>query len=203
VGQILPTSAFNRAYGSRIGNFGVLLNVRTAPGAVNESGVTAALRRIFAKTGGISPQSGVIFNAQGPQDAINVLSLALWIFAGVAALAGTITIAIVLSRDLASSTMDQSTLWALGLTHRQRVMARTPRVLLIVAAGTLLGVAGAIALSPLFPVGIARLADPDVGLHVDWLVVVVGASITAVAARIATGDRRSWKRCRGCLHHQR
>jgi hypothetical protein len=59
-------------------------------------------------------------------------------------------------------------------------MARTPRVLLIVGVGTLLGVSGAIALSPIFPVGIARLADPDVGLHVDWLVVVVGASITSV-----------------------
>jgi hypothetical protein len=180
VGEILNTPGFNRVYADRIGNFGVLLNIRTVHGPSDESSVTPALQRIFAKTGGISPQSGSIFNAQGAQDAINVLTLALWILAGVAALAGAVTLAIVLSRDLAASADDQSTLRALGLTRSERVLARVPRVLMIVAVGGLLAVAGAIALSPMFPVGIARLADPDVGVHVDWLVVLVGAVATSV-----------------------
>ena len=45
---------------------------------------------------------------------------------------------------------------------------------------------GAIAMSPLFPVGVAREADPHVGFHIDWVVVgpglvVVGAVVLAIA----------------------
>ena len=100
VGQILLTPGFNRAYVNRIGNFGVLLNIRTAHGPTDGPAVTKALQPIFAKSGGISPQTGTIFDAQGAQKAIDVLTLALWILAGVAAVAGTITVAIVFTRDL-------------------------------------------------------------------------------------------------------
>ena len=55
-GIIVLTPAFNRAYLDRIGNFGVLLDVRTVHGASDVPGVTAAVRRIFQKNGGASPQ---------------------------------------------------------------------------------------------------------------------------------------------------
>ena len=127
VAQILLTPGFNRAYFNRIGNFGVLLNIRTADGAADGPAVTKALQPIFAKSGGISPQTGTIFDAQGAQKAIDVLTLALWILAGVAAVAGTITIAIVFARDLGRTGVDQATLRALGLTRRERMLASTPR----------------------------------------------------------------------------
>ena len=47
----------------------------------------------------------------------------------------------------------------------------------------------AVALSPLFPVGIGRIADPDVGVHLDPAVVVAGDGGHA--------DRRDGARRRG------
>ena len=40
----------------------------------------------------------------------------------------------------------------------------------------------AIAMSPLFPVGIGRVADPDIGVHADAQVLAVGAVVTLLAA---------------------
>ena len=60
------------------------------------------------------------------------------------------------------------------------MLASTPRALIVAGGGALLAVMGAIALSPVFPIGIARLADPDVGLHADWLVIGVGVAGVAV-----------------------
>ena len=50
--------------------------------------------------------------------------------------------------------------------------------------GAIAGAAVAVALSPLFPIGIGRIADPDVGWHLDAAVVVGGmlATVVCVAA---------------------
>jgi len=49
-------------------------------------------------------------DTQGAQSAINVLTLALWVFAGVAALAGVVAIGIVLTREISLVSVDQETL---------------------------------------------------------------------------------------------
>ena len=48
----------------------------------------------------------------------------LWIFAAVTALAGLVAIGIVLTRDIANVTVDQSTLRSLGATRAQRIAGR-------------------------------------------------------------------------------
>ena len=87
-GIVVLTPAFNRAYFDRIGNFGVVVDVRTRHGASDVPRVFAAARPIFATSGGLSVKGGPE-DTQGAQSAINVLTLALWVFAGVAALAGS------------------------------------------------------------------------------------------------------------------
>lgn len=176
-GIVVLTPAFNRAYVNRIGNLGVVVLVRTSRGAADVPSVAAAARRIFRTSGGVSAQA---VTSLGAQDAIDVLTLALWIFAGVAALAGIVTIGIVLTREISVVSGDQATLRALGVTRSQRVLTSGPRVLLIAASGTLVAVLGAVAASPLLPIGVARRADPDVGLHFDW--VILGLGIVAVVA---------------------
>ena len=47
--------------------------------------------------------------------------------------------------------------------------------------GTVLAVAGAVALSPLAPVGPVRRFDPDRGIQADWLVLGTGAALLAAA----------------------
>jgi ABC-type antimicrobial peptide transport system permease subunit len=178
---VVLTPAFNRAYFDRIGNFGVYVVVRTSHGTSDVRGVVAAARPIFAKSGGLSVQRGAQ-DTQSAQSAIDVLTLALWIFAGVAGLAGVVAIGIVLTQEISLASVDQETLHALGVTRSQRVSKSAPPALLIALGGGLLAVGGAAAASPLFPIGIARRADPAPGVHLDWVVVAVG--IIGIAATV-------------------
>ena len=45
---------------------------------------------------------------------------------------------------------------------------------------------GAVALSPLFPIGEARDIDPDVGVHADWVVLGIGLAVTLLVLVAAT-----------------
>ena len=48
----------------------------------------------------------------------------------------------------------------------------------------MLAVAGAVLLSPLFPIAVARRADPSIGIHADWLVLGLGAVTIAVVVLV-------------------
>jgi ABC-type antimicrobial peptide transport system permease subunit len=190
-GLFLLTPAFNRAFFGRIGNFGVALDVRTVHGASDVRSVTAAVQKIFRSSGGATPQ-GTSDATQGARNAISVLTLALWILAGVAALAGIVVLAIVLSREISRIGADQTTLRSLGLTRSQRALTSAPRALLIAGGGAVLAAIGAVSLSPLFPVGVARQADPSLGVHVDWVVVapgIVGVVVAVLAIAFVAAYR--------------
>jgi hypothetical protein len=192
-GVVVLTPAFDRAYRNRVAVFSSVLRIRVRHGAPDVPRAVAAARRIFGNDPFFEATDLTAEN-RGAHDAINVLTVALWIFAGVAAAAGAVTIAIVLTRDAAQVSDDQSTLRALGLTHRDRFAATLPRAAVIAFGGAVLATAGAIAASPLFPVGLARRADVDVGLHADWTVLAIGiaatvllvASVTTIAGFRAT-----------------
>jgi ABC-type lipoprotein release transport system permease subunit len=179
-GLTVATPAFYHEYVGRIGSFpGATLRVRTRNGLPDIAQIKTAALRIF----GTSPNfavTDVATEAGGAQDAIDVLTIALWILAGVVAAAGAVAIGIVLTREISSPTFDQETLRALGMTRSQQIAIRAPRAVLVAAGGALLATAGAAAASGLFPIGIARLAEPDPGLRTDWPVLALG--LAAVAA---------------------
>src|SRR5205085_4662340 len=89
----------------------------------------------------------------------------------------------VLSRDVSRPELDQPTLTALGLTRRQRIATLGLRVLLIVAGGVVIAVVVAIAASSMFPIGIARRAEPAPGIRVDSL--VLGTGLVCIAVFVA------------------
>jgi hypothetical protein len=105
----------------------------------------------------------------------------LWIVAGVSAAAGLVAIGIVVTRDVRGTDLDQLVLRTVGLTRAERMRVPLPRALLIAAAGAVLAAVGALVLSPRFPVGLARQADPDVGVHADWTVLVPGVAALGFA----------------------
>ncbi len=184
-GIVVLTPAFNRVYFDQIANFGVAVEIRTTHGASDVPGVVAAARPIFANSGGLSSQ-GAAEGTGGAQSAIDVLTLALWIFAGATALAGAVAIGIVLTREISPVPVDQETLRSLGVTRAQRVVMSGPQALLIAVGGGLLAVVGAVTASPFFPVGVARRADPDPGFHIDWLVLALGViAVATVVLAIA------------------
>jgi ABC-type antimicrobial peptide transport system permease subunit len=178
-GIVVATPAFTRAYSDQIGAFGMVLRVRARNGAADAPRVEAAARRIFGASPGFGVQPLAVEN-EGARNAVDVLTLALWIFAGVAALAGVVAIGIVLSREISLASAEQATLRALGLTRPQRVVMNGPQALFVAGGGALLAALGAVGASPLFPIGIARHAEPNLGVHADWVVLALG--ITVVAA---------------------
>jgi putative ABC transport system permease protein len=172
-GVVVMTPAFDHTYGKRIGLWSTVLRVRTRNGAADVPSVAAAARRLWGRSSFFSVKD-VVSESHGAAGAINVITMALWIFAGVAALAGAVAIAIVLSREIAQVSADQSTLRSLGLTHRQRLAMSGPRALVVAGGGVILAALGAVAAAPLFPFGIARRADLDPGVHFDWTVLALG-----------------------------
>jgi len=106
-----------------------------------------------------------------------------------AALAGLAAVAVVgpaLARQASAESADHPVLAALGLSPRQlaaRIMLRT---LVVAVAGAAGGIAVATLLSPLAPLGEARLAEPAPGLSFDAGVLGLGALAT-VAVVLALG----------------
>ena len=179
-GVLVLTPAFDREFTNKtVGSFSTVLRIRTRHGAADVPRVVAGARRILSSARDFKVQP-LDIESEGASGAINVLTVALWIFGGVAALAGVVAIGIVLSREIWLVSVDHSTLRALGLTRRQRVVMNGAPALVVAGAGAVLAVLGALGASPLFPIGLARQADPDPGFHVDWFVVALG--VVAVAA---------------------
>ena len=104
-----------------------------------------------------------------------------------AALAGLAAIAVLgqaLARQASAESTDHPTLAALGLSPRQLATVSMLRTLAVAAAGTVGAIAVAMLLSPLAPVGEARLAEPSPGLSVDAAVIGLGALATAAVVLV-------------------
>jgi FtsX-like permease family len=200
-GIVTLTRAFGQTYRNKIVSFALDLRIAVPGGPADIARVRAVAVRTFAKDDQFRVLDPTAENT-GAQDAIDVLTTALWIFAAVAAIAGLFAIGIVVVRDFSRVRPQQATWRALGLTRNGRAAVSIPRAVVVSVGGPLLAVAGAIVLSPLFPFGVARRADPDVGVHADWFVLGLGAlalfalmcgliAVTAVrAARVDLGDAR-------------
>src|SRR5207237_3244826 len=123
-------------------------------------------RQVFGAS--ILSAQALTVETEGADSAIHVIALGLWIIVAVVGLVGTVAVGIVVYRETALFTFDQPTLAALGATRRQRTGANGPAAVLVAAAGAGLAMVAAVAASPLFPICVARRADPDIGLHADW-----------------------------------
>ena len=193
-GVVVMAPGFTAKYGNQVGLFTDTVRVKTEQGAAQVPRVVEAARKLWGKAQTFQVQPLGI-ETEGAHNAIDVLTLALWIFAGVTALAGLVAIGIVLTRDIGRATVDQSTLRSLGATRGQRIAAVGSRAMLIAVAGSVVAGLGAVLVSPLFPVGLARKADPDVGFHADWLVLAAGIAIIAVIV-LAIAFTASWRATR-------
>ena len=109
-----------------------------------------------------------------------------WILAGLTALVGMIVIAQALVRQSAVEETDRRTLRALGVGSRRLFLVGMARTLFIAVVGAGGAVAFAFLLSPLTPVGEARLAEVSNGFAFDGLVLLLGAA-AAIVAVLALG----------------
>jgi hypothetical protein len=115
------------------------------------------------------------------QEAIRPESAALIIFALFAGAALIVLAGQGLVQMISRSGADLAAIRALGASRAQAALTASLPGLVGVLGGTVLAVAGAVALSPLAPVGPVRQFDPDRGIQADWLVLGTGAVFLAAA----------------------
>jgi hypothetical protein len=126
-----------------------------------------------------------------------------WVLAVLAGLAGLAVIGQAFGRQSVVESEEYPTLAAMGLSRNRLVVLGMTRNLLVALVGAAGAVLVAFALSPLTPVGEARLAEPSTGLAFDPVVLPAGAlAIVAVvlllglwpairASRVRIGDDRT------------
>jgi putative ABC transport system permease protein len=122
-------------------------------------------------------------DAAAVQRAIAPQAVGWWVLAGLIALAGLAVLGQAAARQFSTDVDDHDALSAMGLRGRQFVLLGLARAFVIGVAGAAGAVALAAALSPLTPVGEARLAAADPGtVSVDPLVTLIG--VPAVVAAV-------------------
>ncbi len=113
-----------------------------------------------------------------------------------AALLGVVTVLVagqVLARQAATESGDDRTLRALGWTRGDLLRLRVAKASMIAAVAALTASVVAVALSPVFPLGLADLVDPDRGVRVDGVVTMVGFVAVVVAVALLSAVTGWWQ----------
>ncbi|MCX6464378.1 MAG: FtsX-like permease family protein [Pseudonocardiales bacterium] len=119
------------------------------------------------------------------RDTLRFEAGSLLAFAVAALAAAVVLVGQAVARYASAAVGDVAVLRALGLDRRGALPVAAGAPLLAATAGVALGVAGAVAASPLFPVGSAALFEPAPGPSVDPL--VLGAGSALLLALLAAG----------------
>jgi len=114
------------------------------------------------------------------QASIHPQAVGWWILAALAALVGLAVVGQALARQSAVESEDHPTLVAVGMSGRELFALDMARNLVVGLAGAVGAVAIATALSPIAPLGEARLAEDSTGIAFDSLVLLLGALATVV-----------------------
>jgi ABC-type lipoprotein release transport system permease subunit len=167
-----------------------VLLVRLRDGADGVSAFNAALDRL--SDGPAYDTLAQADQATAVERSIHLQAVALWLLAGLVIVSATLIVGQLLSRLAFVEGHDHPTLGALGMSGRDRTLLGVIRATGIAAAGALAGVVVAVAASPLLPTGLARTAEPDLGVHLDAVVLGLGATATVVVV-VALGTWASWR----------
>jgi hypothetical protein len=149
-----------------------------------DAGVPALQRRLAVMASALSAQYHfpISFNIRilaidqrEAQQGIEPEAVALAVLGGLIALAMLVLVGQGLAQLIGRSANDATILRAMGATRAETAMSLAAPGSLAIAAGAVLSVTGAVALSPLAPVGPVRAYDPQTGVRADWVVLGFGA----------------------------
>jgi hypothetical protein len=183
--DLYATPAFLRTVVPRTGVVYYQYLVRLRRGAAGFPRLAADSDALSAA--GVGGYENVDEQVASVEGSIHPQAIGWWALAALAALVGLAVIGQALARQSMSEREDYPTMAALGLDRQQLVtlgMARNVVVALVGAAGA---VALATALSPLAPLGEARLAETSSGVAFDTLVLLLGA-VGTVAVVLVLGS---------------
>jgi hypothetical protein len=174
--DLYPTAAFARSVNPRTEVLSVYY-VHLRHGAADFPALDSRLNQLHTLgADDTDVDTAAIERSIGPQ------AVGWWILAGLAALAGLAVIGQAGARQVQVERGDHDALSAVGLDPGQLAAAGLARAAIVGLAGAAGAVAVAIALSPLTPVGVARLAAAGAGrVTADALVLPLGALATVTA----------------------
>jgi ABC-type lipoprotein release transport system permease subunit len=126
------------------------------------------------------------------QRSIRPQAVALWLLAALFGVIGLLVTGQLLARLSFLEATEYGTLRALGVSRAQLTAVSLARAALIGAAGGIVGVIVGIALSPLLPVGLARVAEPHPGVDADVPVLAAGLA-AAIMLTVACAAWPGWR----------
>ncbi|MGH2793581.1 MAG: FtsX-like permease family protein [Actinomycetota bacterium] len=129
--------------------------------------------------------------ARGVQGLNHVPALALWLLSAFIAITTTAVFTQLLAREHRLGDPDHPALRSLGMTRADLWAVSLFRSILIAVVGAVISIGVAWALSPLTPVGLARIAEPDPGFLFAPRVIAVGAAAAILVISIA-GASVAW-----------
>ena len=184
--------AFFAKYPAALSN--LISRVRLRPDVSIEEFRTAVLR-VAAKHG--APSSDVFFATERDRTAtvaraVRPQWLSLSLLALFVGLASLLVLGQALSRQAFGDATDSPILGAIGMTRRQRLKLGLARIGLVSITGAIFAVVIAVAVSPLFPIGLAREAEPSPGLDFDWAVLLTGFAVVTTAF-VLRGAFAAWR----------
>lgn len=146
-----------------------------------------ALVSLYPETGGQLFVVDEHQQARKVEHAIHPEVVALALFALLVALFALVIIGQIFVRQVLVASADHPTLAALGLTRGQLGAVGMAEVAFTVAIAVAMAIVAATALSPMMPIGPARVAEPHPGLAFNWAILGLGglAIVVVFALRVA------------------
>jgi len=184
----------DRAFGDTVGRHSVaftLMFARLANGAADVPRFSYEVNHIRIPGGfsGIQPNDDQTAAIEG---SIHPQALGWWLFALLAGLAGIALVGQALSRQSTIAREAYPPLAAVGLRPAQLFGIGMARAAVVGVAGAVGALALATAVSPLTPVGEARVADPQSGVVVDPVVFGLGGLVVVVVV-LLLGAVPAWR----------
>ena len=188
--SFLLTSAFARAFPELVHPANDTLLLRLRPGTTRQE-----VAKLIDAVGFELDVNEASDLTSGIERTVRVETIAIVLLGVVVGAVGVVVAGQMLRRQVSADPDEELTFYALGSDRGDGRRLGLARGALVGVVGATLGVVVAAALSPLFPVGIGRIADPDVGVHADAVVFGIGAVLTVVlvaALGFLTALRHPW-----------
>ncbi len=135
---------------------------------------------------------GVDAQSASTQRAIHLQAVALWILAGLLGLAALLITAQLLARQSTMESEGYRELRALGMTTRQIWTVGMARAVFIAIVASAVGLIVAGGLSPVFPIGLASIAEPHPGFSIDVTTLAMTVSLSALVI-VAAAAWPNWR----------
>jgi hypothetical protein len=159
--------------GAGVGQYGLRLD----GGADEVTAVEGEILKAFP-TGNYVEFHVTSTSATQAAQALRPEAIALGVFGAIAAVAALLIAGQAIGRQLRLSADEEATVRALGASPAMTVADGLVGIGLAIAAGSVLAVVVAVALSPLAPLGPVRAVYPHPGISFDWVVLAAGLAVS-------------------------